>query len=371
MQNLLNMAYTATTSIIFAAHLKLCLTYLFSVCYTELTMDNKKIKIAILGDGGWGTTLSMLLAKKGHNVSLWSAFSDYAQFLRKARENVKFLPQFKIPQTVYITDNMKEAIGGARVIVIAIPSQFVRKVLSSNLRNADLSNCILLSVVKGIETKTLKGVSQILKEALNHNKICVLSGPTIALEVAKEIPASAVAASGDISIAEEVQDVFMTEKFRIYTSTDVIGVELGGSLKNIIAIAAGVSDGLGFGTNAKAALFTRGLVEMRRLGVAMGAKEETFNGLSGMGDLLTTCVSHYSRNRYVGEEIAKGKKLTEIVQQMEQIAEGIYTTESALELSKIYNVEMPITEQVYKILFENKNPLEAVTDLMTRAKKEE
>ncbi|UCH12264.1 MAG: NAD(P)-dependent glycerol-3-phosphate dehydrogenase [Candidatus Omnitrophota bacterium] len=333
-------------------------------------MDSKNTKIAVLGDGGWGTTLSILLFKKGYKVSLWSAFPDYTQTLRRTRENIKFLPQFKIPEAVHITDDIKEAIDGAEIVVVAIPSQFVRKVLQ-NLKDVDLSQRIMLSVVKGVEKKTLKRVSEIIKEEINTNKICILSGPTIALEVAKEIPASAVVASEDINLAKQMQDVFMTERFRIYTSTDVIGVELGGSLKNIIAIAAGISDGLGFGTNAKAALFTRGLVEIKRLGIAIGAKEETFNGLSGIGDLMTTCISPYSRNRYVGEEIAKGRKLTEIVQKMEQIAEGIHTTESACELAKRYNVEMPITEQVYKVLFENKNALEAVIALMTRAKKAE
>ncbi len=327
-------------------------------------------KIAVLGDGAWGTTLSILLSKKGYNVSLWGAFSDYIRSLKRTRENTKFLPQFKIPEAVNITDNAKEATLDAEIIIVAIPSQFARKVFG-NFKDIDLSNCIIVSVVKGIENKTLKRLSEIITEELSAGKICVLSGPTIALEVANGMPTSAVVASHDTDIAKEIQDAFMTERFRIYTSADIIGVELGGSLKNIIAIAAGISDGLGFGTNAKAALFTRGLVEIKRLGAAMGAKEETFNGLSGMGDLMTTCISPFSRNRHVGEEIGKGKKLSEIVQQMEQIAEGIYTTESACELAKRHKVEMPITEQVSKVLFENKNPLRAVTDLMTREKKAE
>ncbi|MFH0732650.1 MAG: NAD(P)H-dependent glycerol-3-phosphate dehydrogenase [Candidatus Omnitrophota bacterium] len=334
-------------------------------------MNAKMTKIAVMGDGSWGTTLAILLAKKGHAVSLWGAFPEYIRFLSKMRENVKFLPQFKIPASIDITDNIKQATNNARIIVIAIPSQFVRKTIAAHLRGVDLSGLILLSVVKGIEQKTLKTVSQILKEELAHDKLCVLSGPTIALEVAKEVPTSAVIASEDIKVAEEAQEVFMTQRFRLYTSTDTLGVELGGSLKNIIAIAAGISDGLGFGTNAKAALFTRGLVEIKRLGVIMGAKEETFNGLSGIGDLMTTCISPYSRNRHVGEEIAKGAKLTEIVQKMDQIAEGVYTTESALDLAKKFNTQMPITEQVYNILFKDKNPLEAVTDLMTRTRKAE
>ncbi len=333
-------------------------------------MDAKNEKIAVLGDGGWGTTLAILLAKKGYPVSLWSAFSDYAQFLQKRRENVKFLPQFKIPQTVDITADAKEAVRCAATVVVAIPSQFVRKTLSK-FKDINFSGCIVVSAVKGIENKSLKRISEIIKEESSADKVCVLSGPTIALEVAKEIPTSAVIACQSTAIAEKVQDIFITERFRVYTSTDVAGVELGGSLKNIIAIAAGISDGLGFGTNAKAALFTRGLVEIKRLGMAMGAQEETFDGLSGIGDLMTTCISPYSRNRHVGEEIAQGKTLTEIVQGMEQIAEGIYTAESAYQLAKKYNIQMPITEQVYKVLFENKNPLQAVTDLMTRERKRE
>lgn len=327
-------------------------------------------KIAVLGDGSWGTTLTVLLAEKGHEVRLWGPFSDNIQSLKRSRENTKFLPQFKIPESVNITDNPKEATNDIDILVVAIPSQFTRKALG-NFKDLHLSNCIIVSAVKGIENKTLKRISEIIKKELKSEKICVLSGPTIALEVAKKIPTSAVAASDDEGIAVQVQDVFMTDRFRVYTSTDTLGAELGGSLKNIIAIAAGISDGLGFGTNAKAALFTRGLVEMKRLGIAMGAKEETFNGLSGIGDLMTTCVSPYSRNRYVGEEIAKGRKLTEIVQQMDQIAEGICTTESACALAKKYSIEIPIAEQVHKVLFEDKNPLQAVTDLMTRAKKAE
>ena len=331
---------------------------------------NSKKRIAILGDGSWGTTLAILFSGKGHEVSLWGVFPDYIQSLKRSRENTKFLPQFEIPEAVNITDDVKEATLGADIVVVATPSQFTRKVLSG-FKALDFSNCAIVSVVKGVENKTLKRISEIIKEELNSNKICTLSGPTIALEIARGAPASAVVASEDSKLVAEVQNAFITDRFRIYTSSDIIGVELGGSLKNIIAIAAGISDGLGFGTNAKAALFTRGLVEIKRLGVAMGAKEETFNGLSGIGDLMTTCTSPYSRNRHVGEEVAKGKELTEIIQQTEQIAEGVYTTESAYELAKKHNVEMPITEQVYKVLFENKNPLEAVIELMTRQKKEE
>jgi len=329
-----------------------------------------KRKIAILGDGAWGTTLAILLAEKGHNVSLWGAFSNYIQIVKKMRENEKFLPQFKIPDTVNITDNAHDAANQADIVIIAIPSKFLRKTLT-NFKDLNLSDCTITSVIKGIENKTLKRPSEIIKEELNLDDVCVVSGPNIAIEVARKAPASCVCACKDTNKVNEVQDALITDRFRAYTSDDVIGVELGGSLKNIIAIAAGISDGLGFGCNAKSALFTRGLVEMSRLGVAMGAKQETFNGLSGMGDLMTTCISPFSRNRYVGEEIARGKTLIEIVQHMNSVAEGICTTESVCELSKKYNIEMPITDQIYKVLFENKNPLEAVTDLMKRQRKSE
>ena len=261
--------------------------------------------ICVIGDGGWGTTLAVLLSKKGFNVTIWGAFPDYIALLKTKRENEKFLPGVKIPDNVRFTSSMAEALNGKELIVLAVPSQFARGVLTI-LKMENIYGKKFVSVTKGIENSTLKCVSDIIYDCLGKQGLVVLSGPTIALEVANGAPTTVVAASDDTQLAKEVQDVFMTDRFRVYTSSDVIGVELGGSLKNIIAIAAGATDAMGFGANAKAALLTRGLVEIVRLGVAMGAKRETFYGLSGLGDLATTCISQYSRNRWLGEEIGKG-----------------------------------------------------------------
>jgi len=331
-------------------------------------INNKKI--AILGDGGWGTTLSLLLQKKGFLINLWGAFADYVQSVQKHRENTKFLPGFKIPDSIGVTSSIEEAIEDSSAIVVATPSQFLRGVIKE-LKDFDLSSKLIISVVKGIENKTFKRPSEIIREELGETDIAVLSGPTIAHEIAAGLPASAVIASSKEACAKHGQEIFMSEHFRIYTSSDIAGVELGGALKNIIAIAAGISDGLALGTNAKAALFTRGIVEMKRIGVALGGKQETFNGLSGVGDLVTTCISPYSRNRSVGEEIAKGKKLNEIVKSMDMVAEGIETARSVYELAKSKNIDAPITEQVYRVLFEGKDPLGAVSDLMSRSRKAE
>ena len=330
----------------------------------------KTKRLCILGDGGWGTTLSILLSEKGLPVSLWSAFKDYAEILAKKRENAKFLAGIKIPKNVVITSDINKAVSGSDVVVIAIPSQFLRSALRS-FKAVDLSSKIVISLVKGIENTTFKRASEIIEEELSISDIAVLSGPTIAREIANGLPASCVIACADEICAKEAQEIFMTERFRVYTSSDVIGVELGGALKNIVAIAAGISDGLKLGTNAKAALFTRGIVEMKRLGSALGGKEETFNGLSGMGDLVTTCISPYSRNRHIGEEIAKGKKIADILRETEMVAEGVETARSVYELSKKLNIDTPITDEVYKVLFENKDALTAVGDLMKRSKKAE
>lgn len=326
--------------------------------------------IAIIGDGGWGTTLGILLSKKGYNITIWGAFPDYIAILKRNRENIKFLPGVKIPDSITFTASLEEALRAKELLVLAVPSQFMRNVLLM-LKMQDLYDKIFISVTKGIENKTLKRMSEIIVEVLGKQDIAVLSGPTIALEVANGVPTTAVVASSDPGLGKKIQEVFITDRFRIYAVTDVIGVELGGSLKNIIAIAAGTCDGLGFGTNAKAALLTRGLVEIVRLGVAMGARKETFYGLSGLGDLTTTCVSQYSRNRWLGEEIGKGKKLSDILKETDMVVEGVATAKSAYDLSKRYKVEMPITEEIYRVLYENKDPKIAVQDLMTRAPKDE
>jgi glycerol-3-phosphate dehydrogenase (NAD(P)+) len=276
----------------------------------------------------------------------------------------------KIPEEIKITPSLGEAIRDAQVIALAIPSQFMRGVVTM-LRMEDVSGKTIVSVAKGIETGTLKRMSEVIEEVLGNLPFAVLSGPTIALEVANGIPTTAVASSKEPALARCIQEIFMTDRFRVYTNGDVTGVEVGGALKNIIAIAAGVCDALGYGTNAKAALLTRGLVEIVRLGVAMGAQRETFYGLSGLGDLTTTCISHYSRNRWLGEEIGKGKGLKDILKETEMVVEGVATAKSAFELSKKYDVEMPITEQVYALLHKAKNPKVAMHDLMTRSPKVE
>jgi len=332
---------------------------------------SKNGKIAILGDGGWGTALAILLAQKGLRVCLWGAFKENIQAISRHKTNKKFLPGVKVPASVELVWDLALAIKEAELIVLAIPSQFLRQVLK-RIKGLDFSKVYFLSVVKGIENQTLRRVSQVVKEELGDDiELAVLSGPTIALEAAKGIPTTAVVSSENMLLAKAIQHIFTTNRFRIYVNPDMAGVELGGSLKNVIAIACGISDGLGFGTNTKAALLSRGLAEISRLGTAMGARKETFGGLSGLGDLVTTCISRDSRNRLVGERIGQGKRLKEILAHMNNIAEGVGTAKSAYLLGRKYNVPMPISAEVYKVLYKNKDPLKAVNDLMAREVKEE
>lgn len=332
-------------------------------------MDNVK-NISVIGDGGWGTALAVLLSSKGYNVTLWGVFPEYIEEMKSGRINTKFLPGIKIPDEVLITSSLDEALNDKDIIVLAVPSQHMRDVLSK-FRKYKFSKEIFVNVAKGIENHTLKCMSEVIKELLGGVNLVVLSGPTIAHEVAFKVPTAIVASSENGEFAKTVQEVFMTETFRVYTSNDVIGVELGGSLKNVIAIAAGISDGLKFGTNTKAALLTRGLVEMVRLGIAMGAKKETFYGLSGLGDLATTCINQSSRNRHFGEKIGRGMQIKDALKEGEMVVEGVATAQSAYELAKKYNIIMPITSEVFKIIYENKNPEKAVSDLMTRSQKPE
>lgn len=336
---------------------------------TRLLKNNPRI--AVLGDGGWGTTLAILLAGKGLSVTLWSPFPDYAQEMISIRENKKFLPGISIPDAVGIDSNLEKVLVDKDLFILAIPSQYIRQVLKKIHKVSFPKHAYFLSVTKGIEVGSLKRISQVIKEELGEVSLAVLSGPTIAMELARGLPTSAVIASANKSLRKSLQDLFTCEQFRVYTNDDVIGVELGGSLKNIIAIACGIADGLGFGTNAKAALLSRGLQEMARLGKALGAKPKTFFGLSGLGDLVTTCISPYSRNRYVGEQIGKGKTLKEIISKMQMVAEGVETTKSCYALSLKLKVDMPIARQVYLVLYKGKSPLKAVKDLMNRDKKEE
>ena len=329
------------------------------------------LKVAVLGDGGWGTTLAILLENKGFSVTLWGVFRDYVSYLEIKRVNTKFLPGVKLPLALNITSDLKEALADKDLIILAIPSQYMRGVLRKIKKIKYSCGAMYLSVTKGIETGSLKRMSEVIHEELGRVKLAVLSGPTIAHEVARGVPTTAVVASPDKKIRRQLQDIFITPSFRIYTNTDMVGVELGGSFKNVIAIACGISDGLGFGTNTKAAILSRGLAEISRLGQAMGARPETFSGISGLGDLVTTCISLYSRNRFVGEQVGKGKALKKIKSGMQMIAEGVPTAKSAYALSLKYKIDTPITKEVYNVLYRNKSPLQAVKDLMTRQKKEE
>jgi glycerol-3-phosphate dehydrogenase (NAD(P)+) len=329
------------------------------------------LRIALLGDGGWGTALAVILKNKGLGVSLWGAFKDNIDALNKDRENKKFLPSVKIPKGIRFTCDAYVACEDANLIVMAIPSRFLRQVLIKNKSALKEPGASFVSVIKGLEEKTLKRMSEVVLESLGAVDLAVLSGPSIAPEVARGVPTACVVSSSDEVLARKVRDIFRTERFRLYTNKDVIGVELGGSLKNIIAIAAGISDGLGFGANTKAAMLTRGLLEMSRLGKAMGASVETFKGLSGLGDLVTTCISPEGRNRSFGEKIGKGEKPEDILKKSAVEIEGVWTSRAALALGRKYRVELPITQQVYSVLFEKKSPFLAVNELMMREPKAE
>lgn len=330
-------------------------------------------KIAVLGAGSWGTALAVLLASKDFDVVLWEHFPELAEELLNTRENKKMLPGIEIPKKIKITNDFTQAVDDREILVNAVPSHVVRH-LVTQLNEFRMNSKLIVSVTKGIENDTLLRMSQIYKDVLSdfsEDQFVVLSGPSHAEEVSRQIPTTIVAACNNLNNAELIQDIFMTPTFRVYSHSDSTGVELGGSLKNIIAIAAGIIDGVNFGDNTKAALITRGLVEMTRLGTAMGADPMTFAGLSGIGDLVVTCMSHHSRNRYVGEEIGKGKTLKQVLSEMVMVAEGVKTTKSAFQLAKVHNIEMPITEAVHKVLFDEKDPKDAVYDLMSRDAKQE
>jgi glycerol-3-phosphate dehydrogenase (NAD(P)+) len=331
------------------------------------------MKISIIGAGGWGTTLSILLHYNGHKVTLREYEKHYVKKLVKTRVNEEYLPGIEIPQEIKIIHDLEEATANQNIIVLAVPSQFLRSVVKE-LKFSSIKNSILVSVAKGIENNSLMTMSQMLKDVfpdINSGQVGVLSGPSHAEEVSRRIPTAVVAASENVETSKSIQAAFITSYFRVYASTDVCGVELGGAFKNVIAIGAGIVDGAKFGDNTKAAIMTRGIAEISRLGVAMGASPETFAGLSGMGDLIVTCMSRHSRNRYVGEQIGAGKKLKQILKSMHMVAEGVETSRSAMQLSKKNSIETPITEEVYKILFEDKDPVKATTDLMTRDMKME
>jgi len=332
--------------------------------------SKKPRKVTVLGDGGWGTALAVLLHDNGHTVTLWGNFPDYVEHLKRTRCNSKFLPDIRLPDEIDITASADEALDEAEMAVAAVPVVYLRSVMEK-VKPAFSRGIPIVSVAKGIENDTLLTARLVIRDVLGEVKVGVLSGPSHCEEVARGLPTTVVAASEDLDYAEEIQMTFMTERFRVYTNEDVVGVELGGALKNVIAIASGICEGLGFGDNSKAALISRGLAEMSRLGVAMGARASTFAGLSGLGDLITTCISPYGRNRAVGLAIGKGKRLDEILRSMSQVAEGVWTAKSACALAERHGVEMPITREVFRILFENKDPRRAVSDLMTREPRRE
>jgi glycerol-3-phosphate dehydrogenase (NAD(P)+) len=319
------------------------------------------------------TVCSILLNSGGHEVTLWGAFEQSIEALLQDRENRKLLPGVKVPPTVRLTANDAECFAGATLILSAIPTQYVREVWA-RLRPHVPAGVSVVSVAKGIENATLLRPTQIVRDAMGPvapPAVCALSGPNIAGELARYLPATAVAASEDDELARRVQAAFSTQWLRVYTNRDVVGVELAGATKNVIALAAGMLDGMGAGNNAKAALVTRGLVEITRLGVAMGASEATFQGLAGVGDLITTCVSPEGRNRTVGEQLGKGRKLEDVLAKLPSVAEGVPTTRAVMELARRHKVEMPITESVHAVLFEGRDVIRALSDLMSRDPKPE
>lgn len=334
-----------------------------------MPMNREKMKTGIIGAGGWGTALAMVLAANNHQTTLWTRSEAVAREINNSHTNSVFLPGVTIPTSIRATNNPSD-LDETDLLVIAVPTQYIRAIM--NEYNFNVSGKIIVSGAKGIERHTLLRVSEILADTAGiTDKFAVLTGPSHAEEVARLMPTTVVAASIQPDIARIVQKAFTTSEFRVYSSSDVIGAELGGALKNVIAIAAGIIDGVKMGDNTKAALITRGLAEMTRFGTALGADAHTFSGLSGLGDLFVTCSSRHSRNRRVGEKIGSGKSLKEILAETQTVAEGVSTSESAFELSRKHGVEMPIVEQVYRILFDGKSPRKAINDLMIRRAKPE
>jgi glycerol-3-phosphate dehydrogenase (NAD(P)+) len=331
-------------------------------------------RIAVLGAGGWGTTLAILLGENGHLVTLWEFFPEQSERLLRERENRKFLPGVAIPESISITSDLGAALSRARLVVFAVPSHTVRETAQALAASGALEpSAIVVNASKGIEEDTLLRMSEVLADEIpvDPHRICTIAGPSHAEEVSRQMPTSVVVAGVNEGTIETVQHIFFRPYFRVYTNPDLVGVELGVAFKNCIAIAAGVCDGLGYGDNTKAALVTRGLAEISRLGVAMGARRDTFAGLAGVGDLVVTCLSRHSRNRYVGERIGQGLKLEEVLAGMVMVAEGVRTTRAAVALGRRYHVELPIIEGVHHILFEDGDPREAINQLMMRPLRQE
>ncbi|MBS4030724.1 MAG: NAD(P)H-dependent glycerol-3-phosphate dehydrogenase [Clostridiales bacterium] len=326
--------------------------------------------VAVIGAGSWGTALSVVLAENCASVTLWARREELCRAISETKKNPDYLPGVVLPENVLLTSDLEEAVRQKEGVALVIPSHFVRattRMLAPYLTK----DTYLVSCAKGLEAETMQRMSAVLTEEAPHARAAVLSGPNHAEEVSRRIPSATVVSAHDRQTAEAVQDMFMTRFFRVYTNPDIIGVELGGALKNVIALGAGISDGLGFGDNTKAALMTRGLTEIARLGIKMGAEPLTFAGLSGIGDLVVTCTSKHSRNRNLGMALGEGRKLNDILAGMQMVAEGVRTAQVAQALSKDYGVEMPITDETCNVLFNDKDPRAAVVDLMRRGPKHE
>ena len=331
------------------------------------------MKIAVIGAGSWGSALAILLSEQGHELRMWEYVEAQAELYTKGERAIPFLPGIRLPEPIAVSHQMEEVLPGADLVVLAVPTHGLRDTLALMKPHLQESS-VLVDVAKGLEQGSLKRMSEVVCDALAgwplQHYIC-LSGPSHAEEVARRVPTTVVAAGVDLPIARKVQEAFANRYFRVYTNNDLTGVELGGALKNVIALASGMCDGLGFGDNTKGALLTRGMVEMARLGTHLGGRAETFWGLSGMGDLITTCMSKHSRNRYVGEELGRGRSLKGILASMNMVAEGVRTADSSNALREREGVDMPITEAVYRILYEGASPREQVFELMTRTLKGE
>ncbi len=325
-------------------------------------------KIGVIGAGSWGTALSVLLHKNGHHITIWSIVEEEIKRLQEEHEHKDKLPGVKLPDDMVFTTDLKEAVTGKDVLVLAVPSPYTRST-SALLKEVVGEGQIIVNVAKGIEEKTLMTLSEIIEEEVPQAISAVLSGPSHAEEVGRGIPTTIVVGARKKATAEYLQNLFMNEVFRVYTSSDMLGIELGGSLKNVVALAAGIADGLGYGDNTKAALITRGITEIARLGTAMGASFETFCGLTGIGDLIVTCASLYSRNRRAGMLIGQGKTMEEAMKEVKMVVEGVYSAKAAMGLAEKYQVQLPIIEQVNEVLFKGKAADEAVKDLMLRDKK--
>ena len=327
-------------------------------------------KVSVLGAGSWGTALSLLLCKNGHEVTLWSALEDEVRMLCEKREHESKLPGVRLPEDMKITADLEDSLQDPDVAVLAVPSPFTRST-AHRMASFVKKGQIIVNVAKGVEEHTLMTLSEIISEEIPQADVCVLSGPSHAEEVGKGLPTTCVVSAEKRETAEYLQGIFMSPVFRVYTTPDILGVELGGALKNVIALAAGTADGLGYGDNTKAALITRGIAEISRLGTKMGARAETFYGLSGIGDLVVTCASVHSRSRKAGYLMGKGYTMQEAMDEVKMVVEGVYSARAAKSLAEKYQVEMPIIEEVNKVLFEDKPAADAVRDLMLRDKKVE